>query len=494
MLKKFWFSAATRAEMDAADAAELGDDRHAERPGGWRRFLFQRRLMAGEYHNYPQRWNWSAVMRPLDHRIEEQARTEISRRTLVGLRFFWLDGLFASISENFYLGFVPLFALAYGASAGDIGWLTAVGNLLGAMALFPGAKVLEWLPRRKPVVLWAGAGVGRIMLLLLALLPFVGTGPRIAIGAIIVLNGLRAFASNFGNPAWTAIVADLVPAQMRGRYFGNRNLAMGLAALLVTPLAGFVIRTVNVQTGSPVIGYQWIFGLAFVFGMISTLFFARIPEPKSTTATDYAHKKGDLRRAMRQSTGFLGLVISAFIWNMALQVAGPFYNVFLVTEFDASTTTIGLVSSVSSLTALFGQRYFGPIMDRKGAVWVALVSGLVIPVLPLAWMFITAPWQVGAINVLGGFVWAGYNLAGFALLLDLTPETERPRAVALYQTAVFASAVLGPILGGYVADTVSYQAIFGISAGGRLLGMLIFIFMVARPISRKLAESRVVPA
>ena len=56
---------------------------------------------------------------------------------------------------------------------------------------------------------------------------------------------------------------------------------------------------------------------------------------------------------------------------------------------------------------------FGRLLDKKGALWVMLVCGFTIPVLPLGWIFITAPWQVGIINTLGGFIWAGYNLANF---------------------------------------------------------------------------------
>jgi dipeptide/tripeptide permease len=46
--------------------------------------------------------------------------------------------------------------------------------------------------------------------------------------------------------------------------------------------------------------------------------------------------------------------------------------------------------------------------------------------------------------------------------------------VALYQTAVFSSAFIGPIIGGYLADNFGFQFIFGISAFGRLLGMVVF--------------------
>ncbi|MCA9946223.1 MAG: MFS transporter, partial [Anaerolineales bacterium] len=383
-------------------------------------------------------------------------------------------------SENFYLGFVTLFVLAYGASNGQVGTMTAVANLLGALALFPGAQLVERVGQRKSVVVWSGGGVSRIVLLLLAIVPFVIVQPALAIGTIIVLNGLRAFMGNLANPGWTSLVADLVPDAIRGRYFGSRNMAMGIAALVIAPLAGRIISLGNSWSGQAHIGYQAIFFFAFLFGIVSTFSFQRIEEPPASPAQQTAHHRGDLRRAIRQTPGYIGLVVSAFVWNMALQVAAPFFNVYLVNAFDSSTTTIGLLASVSSLTALIGQRVFGRLLDLRGAFWVQLVTGFLIPGLPLAWMFITADWQVGIINTFGGFLWAGYNLANFNLLLTLTPDEQRPRAVALYQTAVFSSAVIGPLLGGFLADSVSYQLVFGLSAAGRMLGMVLFTWLTVR--------------
>ena len=37
---------------------------------------------------------------------------------------------------------------------------------------------------------------------------------------------------NFANPAWTALVAEIVPEFVRGRYFSLRNLTMGMATLV----------------------------------------------------------------------------------------------------------------------------------------------------------------------------------------------------------------------------------------------------------------------
>ena len=132
--------------------------------------LIQRRINAEIDHLRPQRWNWSAVVRPLDQRLSHQADDNLPPERVFSLRYFWLDGFFSATSENFYLSFIALFALAYGASNEQVGWLTAVANLLGAIALFPGARLAE-RGNRKRTVIWSGGGIARIALLGLAVLP-----------------------------------------------------------------------------------------------------------------------------------------------------------------------------------------------------------------------------------------------------------------------------------------------------------------------------------
>jgi MFS family permease len=447
----------------------------------WRKSQIQRRVSARVDHLRPQRWNWHGLARPLDQRLAKQASDPLPVGGLRNLRYFWLDGLFAAISEHFYLGYIALFALAYGATNSQIGLLAAAANLLGMLALFPGARLVELAGQRKKVVIWSGGIFSRLALLGLALIPAVIAQPALAIIAIIVVNGLRSFMANLANPGWTAMVADLVPEPMRGRFFASRNTAMGLAALLVAPLAGQLILSANGRLNSLFAGYQIVFLCAFLFGLVSTISFGRIQEPDPSETARRPHQRGDLRRALRRSPGFTGLIVSALVWNMALQVAAPFFNVYLVSAFQATPLTIGLLDGIATFSALVGQRVFGHLIDLKGAYWVQAVTGLAIPMAPLAWALITAPWQVGIINAFSGFLWAGYNLSNFNLLLELTPDEGRPRAVALFQTAVFGSAVIGPLLGGFLADAIGFKFVFGLSSAGRYLGIALFILLTVRP-------------
>ncbi|MCX6028420.1 MAG: hypothetical protein NT169_03830, partial [Chloroflexi bacterium] len=149
------------------------------------------------------------------------------------LRWFWLDGLFATISGSFYGSFVALFAVAYGATNAQVGQLTAVASLCGLIALLPGAQAIKLLGgRRKAVVLCSGM-VARVALLAWVVVPFLLRDPGVAILTIIAVNAVITFANNFANQAWTAIVADIVPREIRGRFFSHRNIGANLPALLV---------------------------------------------------------------------------------------------------------------------------------------------------------------------------------------------------------------------------------------------------------------------
>jgi MFS family permease len=449
-------------------------------PSRWHQHIVQRRLSRLD-HLRPHRLNWEALKHP--EPPEGQGDDALTPRRLAGIRWSWLDGLFTTVSDNLYLGFVVLYALAYGASTSQLGLLAAIQNLLGALSLFPGARAADAARHRKPLVTWTVGGFARVALLALALVPWLTSVPATAIWLIIALNGVRSFMANFGNPAWTVLVGDLVPRRLRAQYFGNRNLMIMLAALLVAPLAGWLIKAGNGWLGQPNLGYQAVFALAFVAGLAGTICFLAIPEPhRAIPVRPAGGSTTGLFRAIVENRAFLGLILSGFVWNLALQVAAPFFNVYLVQRLGAGAGTVGLLAGVNTLFGLIGSGLFSRVMDRLGALKTQALAGLLIPIIPTAWIWVTATWQVGVLEAYAGLVWAGYNLANFALLLELTPASHRPQAVALYQTVVFASAVVGPLLGGWLADAFGFHVIFGASGAGRLVGILLYVWLAVWPI------------
>jgi len=385
------------------------------------------------------------------------------------LRWFWLDGVFAQATESISLAYTTLYVLALGATRAQIGLMSSLSSLSAAVLLLPGAALAKERGRRKLVCL-GGGGAVRLAMLLLALTPLIFPGPAV-VYVMIALVVVREAFTNLVLPAWTALSADLVPVHWRGRYFSSRNFAMGIAGMAITLLVGQVINLV----GNPV-GYQVAFGLAFVSGLVSIYCFAHLREPSSPVAPPEAaaQPQASLLRHVRANPDFIAFCACAAVWNFSLNVAGPFFNVYVVQNLNGDAGIVGLLSVVSSLASLPGQRVWGPLADRWGPRRVQLVTSLLIPILPVAWVFVTAPWHIVPINLIAGFLWAGNLLASFNLLLAISPEDQRPGFTAIYQIVVLASLAVGAAFGGWVVTHFGYPAIFMLSGVGRLAAALLF--------------------
>jgi MFS family permease len=416
------------------------------------------------------------LTRPLSSHIE-RACGPLGLRRLAGLKWFWMDGVFSQAQESFSGDYIPLFALAAGASAESIGLLAAAASLLSIAGFLPGAIAGSRLRARKPLVLVSGGTVGRLFLPLLALSPFLVQSGASLVFLIIALNALRILAGSFANASWTSLVADLVPSANRGRYFASRNMAIGLVALVASPLAGQIIGTINGRAVHSFPGYQVSLLAAFALGMASTVSFSRIPEPPARRPARLRQKARGFADLIRRNPPFAWLAASSLVWGLSLTMASPFFNVYLVTDLGGNAAAVGIAAGVFSLAGLFGQAAFGRLTDLRGSRAILVLTGLLIPIFPLAWALARVPFHVYLINVGSGFLWAGYNLASFNILLEMSPAEDRESAVGIYQSAVAASAVLGPLVGGYLIGAVGYKVVFVLSGVGRLAGTMLFLAM-----------------
>ena len=75
------------------------------------------------------------------------------------------------------------------------------------------------------------------------------------------------------------------------------------------------------------------------------------------------------------------------IWNFSLNIAGPFFNVYLVKDLSATAFMVGFLSIVSSISGLPAQRLFGQLNDRWGPRKVILCDGLDYPDCTLCLVF-----------------------------------------------------------------------------------------------------------
>ena len=434
---------------------------------------------------------WGRLDRSFSHLVTGgDWALELPEKTRQNLHWFWSDGLFSSASDNIIVTYMTLYVLALGATRAQIGIMSALSSLSATLLLLPGALLVERFNHRKEITLLFGGGLARLAILLIALVPF-GLNGRALVLTAMALSITRDAFGNLSFPAWLSFTADIVPMQGRGRYFGSRNFIMGVAGMLTVLLVGLLITRFNQPHG-----YQLGMALAFALGTFSTYSFSRLRDPTGQRApqTPASLNLPGLLRDLRKLPGLPALIATAVMWNFFLNIPGPFFNVYLVTNLKASAAMVGIVATASTVASLLVQRRLGRLVDHWGAHRLQLISGLLIPILPIAWVFTRAPWQVIPINLLSGVLWGAYGLASFNLLLELTPQAGRARYSAMYQLFVTLALAAGAVVGGWMVTQWGYTAIFVTSAVGRLLAALLFARFVRKPASDPNASQTVFTA
>ena len=391
------------------------------------------------------------------------------------LTLFFYDGLFASASDKIILTYLSIYLLSLGASRQQVGLLSSLSNLVAALLLLPAALMVERTGKRKEITLFA-AGGSRVALLLLALLPLLLGQSKAMIWVTLGLALLREAANNIGYPGWMALTGDIVPLAGRGRYFGTRNFIMGLSGIITALIIGQVITWI----GEP-LGYQVSFFLAVGLGIVSMAFFGQIKDPINIEpdVKPIQSKLKEILTSLKGETPFILYCIFTALWNFSINIAGPFFSLYMVDTLHFTAAVIGLITVSNAVFNLLVQRRIGSLADRWGNRKLSIIFVLLIPLVPLIWgTWVRTTWQAITIEILSGIAWGAYNLVSFNTLLTKTPEKQRARFSAFYQIVVTLSLGLGAAVGSYLIPIINFKGVTMVSAAGRLLAGFLFIFLV----------------
>ncbi len=118
--------------------------------------------------------------------------------------------------------------------------------------------------------------------------------PGYAVPILLITLTLYYGANHFANPPWHSLMGDLVPEDMRGRYFGARSRLMNLASFRVLASAVLVLRFAK-SHGHTEIGFMAIFAIALLARLLSL--------PKVRAVREHALPKGHLACIRRPSSG-----------------------------------------------------------------------------------------------------------------------------------------------------------------------------------------------
>jgi MFS family permease len=381
------------------------------------------------------------------------------------------------------------FALALGASNKTIGILAAIGPLAKILQL-PAAILVDRFHRRKPLVL-VFLSMRRLLWLLIAAVPFVFATDW-QIPAFLTGYALYGALGSVSSCALSSWLRDIVPEGIVGRYFAKRlAIATGFGATLALG-AGVLVDQACATVA--VLPYSGVFVAAVLIGASGITAIVGVPEPpmQRTAGTGLL----DPLRMPFRDANFRRLLTYTSTWSFAVNLAVPFFSVYMLTRLQLSIGWVVLLSSASQWVNLVFLKIWGELADRYSNKSVLLVAGVALVVCLCAWPFTAMPERhaltlpmLALIHILMAISTAGLNLCATGIAVKLAPRGQATGFLAVNALAAGAAAMVAPLVGGFLGDLLQAHTLtFGWSSGTAVvrniadfLGLrgLDFVFIVA---------------
>ena len=153
-------------------------------------------------------------------------------------------------------------------------------------------------------------------------------------------------------------------------------------------------------------------------------------------------------------------------------------SVYFARDLGASATEIGLVFMAGAAAGALASPWAGRLSDKVGRRRVLVASMAGFTVAFALYAFIHSVAQAALIQLLEGATWGALGSAASAYVADVAGEEERGWAMGLYHRVYYAGWVVGPLLGGYLADQVGFRAMFLVGASFTALGLAVLLALV----------------
>ncbi|HZD44105.1 MAG TPA: MFS transporter [Methanomicrobiales archaeon] len=376
-----------------------------------------------------------------------------------GLRYVIYDGIATHALVSLTGGvFMVAFALQLGASNLMIGILAAIPPLV-ALVQIPAVWVINRVRNRRLICICTST-ISRSLWLGIAALPFLFP-PDIALLLFIVLIGLYSAISSIGGCSWSSWMRDLVPQERLGSFFSRRwSLALAVGIVISLAASAFVDGWKGQDPGSITTAYSAIFVAGVIVGYIGIGMLSRIPEPLLQRNQESSFV-ATFRRSM-QGGNFRNLLIFLALWNFSVNLAAPFFTVYLFKNIGLSITGVIALSVFSQIVSIFSYPLWGKFIDRYSNKTALSLAGPLFMIAILGWTFTTMPGPYSLtipllvlLHAVMGLSTAGVTLSGGYIGMKLAPREVATAQLAVIGVVNSLVAGIAPALGGLFVDFFS---------------------------------------
>jgi MFS family permease len=397
----------------------------------------------------------------------EPAPQEIQKQNFRNVQ---IDAIGVSIS-NIAAPFLPVFLTRLGASNFQVGLLSSMPGITG---LILAIVVGRFLQTRRNIVPWFSLS----RLLVIACYALTGLMTMILPSAYAVIATLIIWALATLPQTALAVSFSVVMnavAGPEGRYalLSRRWAIFGATSVIGTYLVTQAIDRIEFPGN-----YEIMFLGLSAGGLISFYFSNRIQIPDQPPAITSGSILDTLKRypsLMRDHPAFAAFSYKRFVYLSAISLSQPIFPLFFVHEVGATDGEIGTITMTMTLVMLVGY-FLWPRLSRKyGGHFVLIATTLGMALYPAMVALVPQVTWIYVFAGIAGLFQAGLDLVFFDELMKTVPAEYSATFVSLAQSMQYLSAMLAPLIGTMLADTIGLGGALFVSTALRLIGFVLFL-------------------
>jgi MFS family permease len=341
---------------------------------------------------------------------------------------------------------------------------TAASLPVLALGLLAGATA-DIFDRRRLLIFWQAWML--VSVAILAVLTFLG---HISPWALLAFTFLLNIGSAMNNPAWQAIVPELVPRDLIADTVSLNAASNNLARAVGPALGGLMVAAFQrrVDTGA---GAVFLLNALSFAGVIWVLVnWKRVPLFKSVLPSERI--AGSIRsglRYVRYSPQLQSSLLRAFTFTFFVSAIWSLLAVVAHRDLKQGALGYGILNGSLGLGALIAATVLGSLRRRITADKMIAIATLYQSFVLLVLAYVRTPWIIILVLIASGFAWTS-TMATLNTSVQLAvPAWVQARAMGTYIMIFQGGMALGSIVWGFIAERSTTPIALACAATGMLV-------------------------
>ncbi|MGI6669881.1 MAG: MFS transporter [Acetivibrionales bacterium] len=387
-------------------------------------------------------------------------KLDYKKTMLIGLGFFTV-----SIVWGIYNVAMPIYLDELGLSGVEVGSVMTIDNIF-ALVFLPifGAlsdRTNTRYGRRMPYLL---VGIP-LSALFFILIPFMRNWLVPIMVTVIAMN----FCMSIYRAPTVALMPDFTPRPLRSKANGIINFMGGIGSVIAFLIGGFLFRLNEILPFA--VG-------SFIMIVTIIVMYLTIHEPKQIESEEPAGENRAAAAGADNSGVKLSLIfllLAIFFWFMSFNAVETFFSTYgeKVLNIDKSQSSF-MLSIFSAMLVLFSIPS-GFLATRIGRKRTILIGITILFLVFLCMNFVASTGLIYVLLAVGGISWALININSYPMVVEMTSSGRIGKYTGYYYFFSMMSAIVSPILFGFLKDFLGDEFLFIYSSISMVLA---FFFMM----------------